>query len=100
VADDSIEPRPPAASSRRRAVDAVRGLAMIVMALDHLRDFLGHPRPDALTSGPVIFWDHALPGSPPSYGFSLLGVWAIWAGFVAALYPLCRWFATRVRPRR
>jgi uncharacterized membrane protein len=50
-----------------------------------------------LTSGPVIFWDVALPGSPPSYGFSLAGVWAIWAVFVAALYPACRWFATRRR---
>jgi uncharacterized membrane protein len=48
-----------------------------------------------LVSGPVIFWDVALPGSPPDYGFSLAGVWAIWAVFVAALYPLCRWFAAR-----
>jgi uncharacterized membrane protein len=45
-----------------------------------------------LTSGPVIFWDVALPGSPPSYGFGLGGVYAIWLAVVAALYPLCRWY--------
>jgi uncharacterized membrane protein len=50
-----------------------------------------------LVSGPVIFWDVALPGSPPSYGFSLPWVWLIWAGFVAALYPACLWFARRRR---
>jgi uncharacterized membrane protein len=52
-----------------------------------------------LTSGPVIFWDHALPGSPPSYGFSLAGVWLIWAAFIVALYPACRWFGNRARRR-
>lgn len=51
-----------------------------------------------LTSGPVIFWHTALPGSPRSYGFSLPVVWAIWAAFIAATYPLCRWYAAR-RPR-
>ena len=51
-----------------------------------------------LTSGPVIFWDVALPGSPPSYGFSLPGVYAIWLAVVAALYPACRWYGAR-RPR-
>src|SRR5262245_36861928 len=32
---------------RRREVDAVRGWVMIVMALDHLRDFLGNAHFDA-----------------------------------------------------
>jgi uncharacterized membrane protein len=50
-----------------------------------------------LTSGPVIFWDVSLPGSPPSYGFSLPIVWLIWALFVAAMYPACRWYANRRR---
>jgi uncharacterized membrane protein len=48
-----------------------------------------------LTSGPVIFWDVALPGSPPSYGFALPGVYAIWIAVLAALYPVCRWVAAR-----
>jgi uncharacterized membrane protein len=51
-----------------------------------------------LTSGPVIFWDVALPGSPPSYGFSLPGVYAIWLAVVAVLYVACRWYGAR-RPR-
>jgi uncharacterized membrane protein len=52
-----------------------------------------------LTSGPVIFWDTPLPGSPPSYGFGLGWIYVIWAGFLAALYPVCRWFAARGRRR-
>jgi uncharacterized membrane protein len=48
-----------------------------------------------LTSGPVIFWDVALPGSPPSYGLGVGAIWAVWLGFVAALYPVCRWYGAR-----
>jgi uncharacterized membrane protein len=36
---------------------------------------------------------------PPGWGFSLPIVYAIWAGVVLALYPLCRWFAG-VKQRR
>jgi len=50
-----------------------------------------------LTSGPVIFWDVALPGSPPSYGFSLPGVYALWLLVLALLYPACRWYGARAR---
>ena len=50
-----------------------------------------------LTSGPVIFWDTALPGSPPSYGLGLPGVYAVWIAIVAALYPVCRRAARRRR---
>jgi uncharacterized membrane protein len=52
-----------------------------------------------LTSGPVIFWDTALPGSPPSYGLGLPGVYAAWLAIVLALYPACRWYAARMRRR-
>jgi uncharacterized membrane protein len=52
-----------------------------------------------LTSGPVIFWDVALPGSPPSYGLGLGAVWAVWLALVAALYPVCRWYGARSRRR-
>jgi uncharacterized membrane protein len=51
-----------------------------------------------LISGPVIFWDTPLPGSPPNYGFDLGWVWLIWAGFVAAMYPACAWFARVMAP--
>jgi uncharacterized membrane protein len=36
---------------------------------------------------------------PEGYGFSLPVVYAIWAGVVIALYPVCRWFAG-VKKRR
>jgi uncharacterized membrane protein len=52
-----------------------------------------------LTSGPVIFWETALPGSPPSYGLGLPGVYAVWIAIVIALYPACRWYAARARGR-
>ena len=29
---------------------------------------------------------------PPGWGFSLIVVYLIWMGLVAAMYPLCRWF--------
>jgi uncharacterized membrane protein len=44
--------------ARRREVDAVRGLVMVVMALDHLRDFLGNAHFDATDLGqttPALF---------------------------------------------
>src|SRR5215468_9439125 len=34
-------------TTRLRAIDAARGLVMVVMALDHLRDFLGNAHYDA-----------------------------------------------------
>jgi hypothetical protein len=45
----------------------------------------------------VIFWDTALPGSPPSYGLGLGWIYVVLAAFIAALYPACRWFAARAR---
>jgi uncharacterized membrane protein len=52
-----------------------------------------------LIRGPVIFWDVALPGAPPDYGLGLGEIYAVWIAFVAALYPLCRWFDGRARRR-
>jgi len=36
---------------------------------------------------------------PPDYGWELWVTYAVWAGVVAALYPVCVWFA-RLRARR
>jgi uncharacterized membrane protein len=36
---------------------------------------------------------------PAHYGYSLLGVYAIWISVIAALYPACLWFA-RLKQRR
>jgi len=30
---------------------------------------------------------------PPGWGLPLWGIYAVWIGVVAAMYPLCRWFA-------
>ncbi|MDT7779166.1 MAG: hypothetical protein QOC99_1678 [Acidobacteriota bacterium] len=50
-----------------------------------------------------LFMNFALPGQPPleppGYGYDLWVVYLIWLGVVAALYPLCRWFAG-VKSRR
>jgi uncharacterized membrane protein len=40
------------------------------------------------------------PLEPPGYGYDLLVVYLVWLGVVAALYPLCRWFAGVKRRRR
>jgi uncharacterized membrane protein len=37
---------------------------------------------------------------PPGWGFGLPAVYAIWAGVVLMLYPLCRWFAGVKQRRR
>ncbi len=39
------------------------------------------------------------PLEPPGYGYDLWVVYLVWLGVVAALYPLCRWFAG-VKSRR
>lgn len=52
-----------------------------------------------LVSGPVIFWETALPGSPPSYGFGLVGIYLLWFALTVALYPVCRWYEARTAPR-
>ncbi len=36
---------------------------------------------------------------PPGYGYDLWVVYVVWIGIVAAMYPLCLWFA-RVKQRR
>ena len=39
------------------------------------------------------------PDKPQNYGIGLAGVYVIWLAVIAALYPLCRWFAA-VKQRR
>ena len=37
---------------------------------------------------------------PDGYGVNLLVIYALWLGFLLALYPLCRWFAALKQRRR
>jgi uncharacterized membrane protein len=37
---------------------------------------------------------------PPGWGFALPGVYVAWIGIVAAMYPLCRWYAALKQRRR
>jgi uncharacterized membrane protein len=54
-----------------------------------------------LRTGPVIFWDVPLPGSPSDYGLPLWAVYLVWIAFVAAMYPICRWWWWRTKvPKR
>ena len=63
----------------------------LIHALSVVADVLsGHPARQLLTV--FVF-------SPRTYGFGLPVIYAVWAGVVLALYPLCRWFAG-VKARR
>ncbi len=45
----------------------------------------------------LLFVSHSIAdfpaAKPPGWGFGLGGVYLVWALLIAALYPLCRWFA-------
>ena len=63
----------------------------LIHALSVVADVLsGHPARQLLTV--FVFY-------PRTYGFGLPVIYAVWAGVVLALYPLCRWFAG-VKARR
>lgn len=54
----------------------------------------------ALTLGDAAWLFGSLPDAkPPGFGFALPGVYVAWLVVVAALYPLCRWFAQLKRGR-
>jgi hypothetical protein len=82
-----------ASPARVESLDVVRGVIMIVMALDPRPRFLRRPRrqPDrpARASAALFF----------TRWVTLPVVYAIWIAVVVALYPLCRWFAG-VKARR
>jgi hypothetical protein len=69
----------------------------LIHAIAVIYSYLAFGAATWLTSGPVIFWDTALPGSPPDYGLSLGWIYVVLAAFITALYPACRWFAARAR---
>ncbi|MCE9598562.1 MAG: heparan-alpha-glucosaminide N-acetyltransferase domain-containing protein [Spirochaetia bacterium] len=71
-------------------IPLIHGMAVIY-------SFMYFGRADWLLSGPVIFWDVPLPGSPPEYGFGLPAIFGIWIGTNAILLYLCERYEKRVR---
>jgi len=53
------------------------------------------------TGGAPVQREPCGPGTAltPSYGLGIGAIWAVWLGFVAALYPMCRWYGARRSPR-
>jgi uncharacterized membrane protein len=63
----------------------IHGLAIVLFGNQYGRtDFLFRNPPSLLGSAT---------GFPQDYGYGLVGVYVVWIGVVAALYPACRWFA-------
>ena len=71
-------------------IPLIHGLAVLFAYLryGHAEWFFANPPAD----GP--------PPIPAGYGYSLPIVYLIWVGVIAALYPVCQWFAEVKRRRR
>jgi uncharacterized membrane protein len=53
-----------------------------------------------LTMGDAMWLFRPFPGGRPAgYGLGLPGIYLVWLGVIAALYPICRWFAAIKRRR-
>jgi hypothetical protein len=53
----------------------------------------------ATTGDPGWLLGASLPQKPAGYGLGLAGVYTVWLLVIAALYPVCRWFAAIKRGR-
>jgi hypothetical protein len=86
---------------RIQTVDALRGAIIILMAIDHVRDFgfvrYGRAR-FLLLPAPSMGGMRKM--FPPDYGYSLWVVFAVWIAVIVILYPVCGWFAQLKQRRR
>ena len=91
----SREPAPLPRAERNAAIDALRGVVMILMALDHTRDFVG-TSVDLATAGPALFFTRWITHYCAPV-FMLLAGMAAWmhGRRLPSTAALSRWLLTR-----
>jgi uncharacterized membrane protein len=96
------------AKTRLDSIDVLRGLVILIMALDLVREYLSIVKGiDTSSMTPAYFFTRrraagfsgvgdagAVLFLPKEFGFSLPVVYLLWAGLVLLMYPICRWFAS------
>src|SRR5690348_3567898 len=87
---------PAARAERNEAIDCLRGLVMIVMALDHTRDFVGPSVGDLAAAGPALFFTRWITHYCAPV-FVLLAGTAAWlhGRRLGSTAQLSRWLLTR-----
>ncbi len=92
---------PTGAGRRSTAIDAVRGLVMVIMALDHVRDFVHHGAmvaspTDLASTTPILFFTRWITHlCAPAFSFTAgLGAW-LWWGRGRSRGALSRFLLTR-----
>ncbi len=85
----------PARAERNEAIDCLRGIVMVLMALDHTRDFVGPSIDDLSTVGPALFFTRWITHYCAPVFVLLAGTAAWLHGRRLSTAELSRWLATR-----